>query len=109
MFTLGREREKQHSHRYLRSQKEAWRIEAVIDAVHDLLDGTKDPDGVRSVFADAFTNGGSGVWEQTGSWLRKISKNIPPSARCGATFLRIDQSGFAPGLRPSWMTCPPRS
>jgi hypothetical protein len=41
MFTLGRQREKEHSHQYLNSEDEAWRIDAVIDAVHDLLDGTR--------------------------------------------------------------------
>jgi hypothetical protein len=75
MFTLGRQREKEHSHQYLKSQDEAWRIDAVIDAVHDLLDGTSSVEAVTSAFVEAFTNGGSGAWEQAGSWLGKVSQS----------------------------------
>ena len=46
MFTLGRQREKEHSYQYLKSKDEAWRIDAVIDAVHDLLDGDKSAEAV---------------------------------------------------------------
>ena len=74
MLTIGREREKEHSHRYLKSQDEAWRIEAVIEAAHDILEGAKSAEEVAPVFVEAFTDGGSGVWEQTGSWLGRLSR-----------------------------------
>lgn len=45
----------------------------MIDAVHDVLEGAKYAEDVTPVFVEAFTNGGSGVWEQTGSWLGKLS------------------------------------
>jgi hypothetical protein len=73
MFTLGREREKQHSKGYLESPDEASRIAAVIDAVHDVIEGVKRSEEAAPVFVEAFTKGGGGVWEQTGSWLRKLS------------------------------------
>lgn len=49
----------------------------MIDAVHDLLEGVKRPEETAAVFIDGFTNGGSGVWEQTGSWIRKLSSQYP--------------------------------
>jgi hypothetical protein len=88
MFTIGREREKAHSCRFLKSQDEAWRIEGVIDAVHDLLDEAKQPEAVAPVFVDAFTNGGAGVWEQTGSWLRKVSRDHPMLGELWREFCR---------------------
>jgi hypothetical protein len=88
MFTLGREREKEHSHQYLKSQDEEWRIDAVIDAVHDLLDGVKSAELVGPVLVEAFTEGGSGVWEQTGSWLAKVSHSHQPLAELWRGFCR---------------------
>jgi hypothetical protein len=86
MFTIGREREKEHSHQYLKSQNEAWRIEAVIDAVHDVLEGARQAHEVAPVFVEAFTDGGSGVWEQTGSWLCKLSRVQPGLGRLWREF-----------------------
>ena len=88
MFTLGREREKEHSHKYLKSQDEAWRIDSVIDAVHDLLDASRSAEVVGPVFVEAFTEGGSGVWEQTGSWLGKVSRSHQSLAELWRGFCR---------------------
>ncbi len=88
MFTLGRQREKEHSHQYLKAQDEAWRIDAVIDAVHDLLDSRKSAEAVAPAFVEAFTNGGSGVWEQTGSWLAKVSESYPVLGELWRDFCR---------------------
>ena len=77
MFTIGRQREKEHSHQFVKSQEEAFRLDAVIDAVHDMLDGAVRAEDTIPVFVEAFTNGGSGVWEQAGSWLRKLSEEHP--------------------------------
>lgn len=77
MFTIGREREKEHAKRYIRDAANYPAIHRVIDAVHDCLDGTDNPSAVREAFRYAFLESGSGVWEQTGSWLRKLCTKRP--------------------------------
>ena len=62
MFTVGREKEKEHARRYLRDPSNFPSIEAVIDAVHDCIEGNANPDKVSSVIANSFLTGGSGVW-----------------------------------------------
>ena len=73
MFTIGRKREKEHAKQYIRDDSNY----QAIDAVHDCLDGTEDSTDVRGAFRYAFLESGSGVWEQTGSWLRKLTKEHP--------------------------------
>jgi hypothetical protein len=77
MFTIGREREKEHAKQYIRDASNYSAIGAVIDAVHDCLDGTDDSTNVREAFRHAFLESGSGVWEQTGTWLGKLTKVRP--------------------------------
>jgi len=77
MFTFGRQREKECALRYLKEPKQAHLIEAVVDAVHDLLEGRMSPDAIRAVLSRAFVEGGTGVWEQTGSWLQKLIGDQP--------------------------------
>ena len=77
MFTFGREREKENAHRYFSDTANYSLIDAVIDVAHDCVDGTADPKLVQAVFREAFNQGGSGVWEQTGSWLGRLCKVRP--------------------------------
>jgi hypothetical protein len=77
MFTFGREHERECAVRYLRDPNQAHLITSVVDAVHDVLEGKSTPDSVRPLAIRAFTEGGSGVWEQTGSWLRKLAAKYP--------------------------------
>ena len=77
MFTIGRDREKEHSNRYLRNPDHRAYMHRVIDAVHDCLQGDYDASEVRQAFTDGFNKGGEGVWEQTGSWLGKLSAEFP--------------------------------
>ena len=77
MHTLGREREKENARSYLRDAADAPLIEAVIDVVHDQLEGRFEFDHARRTFLAAFENGHSGTWEQAGSWLRKIAPEQP--------------------------------
>ena len=65
MFTFGRDHEKACSVTYLRDEAEIPRIHGVVDAVHDFLDATIAEAELRRVLYDAFSNGGSGVWD----WL----------------------------------------
>ena len=80
MFTFGRDHEKECSVQYLRDKAELPRIHRVIDAVHDFLDKVVAEDELRKVLYEAFSEGGSGVWEQTETWIRKLSKEYPSFA-----------------------------
>jgi hypothetical protein len=77
MFTFGREHERECAVRYLRDKDDAHLITSVVDAVHDVLEGKSPPESVRPLAIRAFSDGGSGVWEQTGSWLRNIAAKYP--------------------------------
>ncbi|CAN0369648.1 unnamed protein product, partial [Ectocarpus sp. 4 AP-2014] len=43
-----------------------------VDAVHDLLEGKCDTTAALARIRVAFVDGGAGVWEQAGSWLRQL-------------------------------------
>jgi hypothetical protein len=76
MFTIGREREKQHARKFLGDSSDPTKIEAVIDAVHDLLEGGAVTDSTRAAFRSGFVDGGAGTWESTGSWLAKTVREF---------------------------------
>lgn len=80
MFTLGREREKEHARQYIRDASNYPAMDAVIDAVHDCLEGTDGSTDVRGAFRHAFLESGSGVWEQAGGWLWKLTEERPEYA-----------------------------
>ncbi len=77
MFTFGRDHEKKCAAQYLRDPSQVEVVEQVVDAVHDLLDGQCDIDEAGKVFSGAFSQGGSGVWEQTASWMSKLASGLP--------------------------------
>ena len=77
MLTFGREHEKNCAVHYLRDKRQISMIEDMIDAAHDVIDGKRLIDDVRSLFATAFSEGGSGVWEQTASWITKLAGEYP--------------------------------
>ena len=77
MFTFGREHEKKCAVAYIRNPQQAALISNVIDSVHDLLEGTASVEKVSDTIRTAFAQGGSGVWERAGSWLRKTSAHDP--------------------------------
>jgi hypothetical protein len=81
MFTLGRQREKEHATRNLRSDADKQLIEQVVDAVHDVLEKVKGPENVEPVLAEALVEGGSGAWEQTGSWMCQLAREHPSLTR----------------------------
>ncbi len=94
MFTIGREREKEHAKQYIRDAAFYPAIDAVIDAVHDCLDGTDDPANVRSAFRHAFLESGSGAWEQTGSWMERLIKERPEFADMWEEFAETSKVGL---------------
>ena len=77
MFTLGREREKEHARKFLGDSSDPTKLEAVIDAVHDLLETGAVTDSTRAAFRSGFVDGGGGTWESTGSWLAKTVREHP--------------------------------
>lgn len=77
MFTFGRDHEKISEARYVRKPEQIPLLMSVIDAVHDLIEGKGDEDFLKESIRVAFTEGGSGVWENAGKWLRKCDVEFP--------------------------------
>ena len=77
MFTFGREHEKKCEASYIRSAEQIPILMAVVDAVHDLIDGIGTEENVASAIRMAFIEGGAGVWEGAARWLRKCSVDYP--------------------------------
>ena len=77
MFTFGREHEQECARRYVRNQAQLGLVTALIDAVHDLREAKTSDERVHSAVRVAFVEGGSGVWEEAGSWLRKLCQDYP--------------------------------
>lgn len=73
MLTIGREREKRHAEGFITKPADVLLIHRVIDAVHDVVEGSIPPHVAIPVLTHAFVMGGTGVWEQTGSWIRKLT------------------------------------
>ena len=80
MFTIGRQREKQHAASYVRSEADRLIVERAIDAAHDLMEGIASADAVAPILAEAFVTGGGGVWEHTGSMIGTLAKDYPSLA-----------------------------
>lgn len=78
MFTFGREHEKNCAVScFKKDSKDAQLAEMLVDVVHDFLEESSGEEPVRSELFRCFLEGGSGVWEKAGSWLRKLSKDYP--------------------------------
>lgn len=77
MFTFGRERERQCAVGYVRDASQHDMILGVVDAVHDFLEEKKTEAELSPILKCAFQQGGSGVWEQSGKWIRKLSHEYP--------------------------------
>ncbi len=73
MFAFGREHEKKCALAYPRQPDQAALVSTMIDAIHDLLEGKGTAGQASAAIGDAFANGGSGVWESAGSWIRKTN------------------------------------
>lgn len=76
MFTFGRERELQASARYVRGAENQRLAAATVNAVHDFIERKENAESAIEVIAISFIEGGSGVWEQAASWLRKLSAEL---------------------------------
>ena len=76
MWTIDREREKEHARKFLGTSDPS-ELEAVVDAVHDLLESGTVTEQTIAAFRRGFIDGGTGTWESTGSWLRKATGEYP--------------------------------
>lgn len=78
MFTFGRDKEKQSALYYLSAKDpEKQLVLDLVDAVHDFLEDKCSEVGLRLALVQSFTRTGGGGWEQTGTWLQKLSKHYP--------------------------------
>jgi len=77
MFTIGRDREKEHARKFLGASSDPALLESVIDAVHNLLEGLALSEDTFEAFRRGFVDGRSGTWENTGSWLTKAVREFP--------------------------------
>ena len=76
MFTTGRNREKEHARKFLGASADSALLESVIDAVHDLLEGQALSEDIFEIFRRGFIQGRSGTWGSTGSWLKKMAREL---------------------------------
>ena len=77
MFTFGRAHEVEHAVLFVGSPEKAAVLVAVIDAVHDLLEGQGSEEAVLACLRTALVEGESGIWESAASWLRKLGAGYP--------------------------------
>lgn len=75
MWTLGRDREKEHARKFLGS-KDSKVLEQVIDAVHDLIEQKKVTKATTDALHAGLLEGASGTWESAGSWLIKACREF---------------------------------
>ena len=73
---------------YLESAEDARRLEAIVDAVCDVLEGLKSIEAAKQVFVEAFTKGGLEAWGYAGTLLFKLSASHPSAAELWGDFCR---------------------
>ena len=77
LWTLGRDREKQHVAPNFKDENQRDLLFAVIDAVHDLKEGLDNSVGLVAAARRAFRDGNAGVVQQTSEWIAKVACRIP--------------------------------
>jgi hypothetical protein len=73
---------------YGKSAEDTQRVEAVVDAVCDVLEGLKSIGAVKPVFVEAFTKGGPEAWGYAGTLLIRLSASHPSAAELWDHFCR---------------------
>lgn len=79
MFTFGRDHEVQHVLKRFGGEEKADLLVAVVNSVHDLIEGKTSVETTISAIENAFIEGTSGVWEKAGGWLLKVNADYPSS------------------------------
>lgn len=78
MFTFGRDKEKQSALYYLSAKDpEKQLVLDLVDSIHDFLEDKCSEVELHLALVQSFTRTGGGGWEQTGTWLRNLSKHYP--------------------------------
>jgi hypothetical protein len=77
VWTIGREREKQHAAKFVRDPEQQAILFPVIDAVHDLNEGSGSPSAFIDVARTAMTNGEAAVWQNATNWIPKVGSEYP--------------------------------
>lgn len=77
MWTIGREREKSHAAKFVREETQQRLLFPVIDAVHDIKEGSGDIQNFIVTARIAMIEGRSGVWHNTVNWMRKVIQEHP--------------------------------
>jgi hypothetical protein len=77
MWTIGREREKSHAAKFVREEGQQGLLFPVIDAVHDMKEGSGGIQDFIVAARIAMIEGGSGVWQNTVNWMRKVVPEQP--------------------------------
>jgi hypothetical protein len=105
---------KEFARSYAESVEDEQRVEAVVDALCNVLEGLKSIEAVREVFVEAFTKGGLGTWRYAGTLLVKLSASHPAAAELWGEFcrhpsaeVRLRAVDFLPGfprdVRARWL------
>lgn len=81
MFTFGREKEIEVVHRRHGGDRDATQIIAVVNAIHDLLEGKLDIVEVEKAIKTAITEGRRDIWDAAGTWLLKSHKTYPSTKK----------------------------
>ena len=84
----SRNRHKEFARIYGKSAEDTQRVEAVVDAVCDVLEGLKSIGAVKQGFVEAFTKGGPGAWGYAGTLLIRLSASHPSAAEFWGDFCR---------------------
>jgi hypothetical protein len=77
VFTFGREHEKRCAAGYFRKPADPAALLALIDAVHDLVEGKVAVGDVRARLVECLVHGGARTWEGAGYWLEKVKDDFP--------------------------------
>jgi hypothetical protein len=77
VWTIGREREKQHACRYVKAQSQRDLLFPVIDAVHDLNEGFGTLEDFAVTAISALEKGGSTTWNSVDKWIHDVSRLHP--------------------------------
>ena len=81
MFTFGRKTETDVVLRRHGGPEKAGMMVAVVDAVHDLLEGKASVEDVEKVITSAIVEGRRDIWDAAGTWLLKVQKYYPSVGR----------------------------
>jgi hypothetical protein len=76
-WTIGRDREKLHTAKFVKDAAGQFLIFLVIDAALDLNEGQGDSDLFVDVAKAAMIEGSSAVWQNAANWMRKIGDRFP--------------------------------